>query len=344
MELKKLGSNLEIKGMIIHQLSKVANNRNVGFKKAKKELVIGDKEQLFIGKLSDSYHKKSNPTYGIFAGINTSFKDNLKTYLNDDLFYNFSVLAAEKYKTVLEDTISATGGFLIFADYINLDSKNRYMLVLTINNKDGYVVSENDLTIKDTKNLDLSKVDIACLINLTRWETTEEGEDLESKTYLSFVKGNKNVSYYFLNFIDCDNKTTNTESSKRLVNAIEAFAINRGFDRKTKIKLKNIVYDHCAECIKDKKDIQLSTISALLDPENVYEFQEFAASEEFGVSETIKGDRAQLKRIKYVIYKGDGYNIEFDTNLLGKDVIYNKAKNELTFKRVPEALVSQLPS
>ena len=220
MELKRFGSNLELNGIVIHQLNKIAGDRNVGFKKAKSLLTVKDKEKVFIGKLNESYHKKSNPTYGIFAGSNPNFKNTLEDYLVTDQFYDFSVSAATQYKSILENTISATGGFLIFTDFMNTDNKNRYMLILTINNKDGYVVSETDLTLQDIKNLDLSKVDIACMINLTRWKEIEDGTDTESKTYLSFVKGNKSVSYYFMSFIDCDNKTTNTESTKRLTKAV----------------------------------------------------------------------------------------------------------------------------
>ncbi|MGF7079604.1 nucleoid-associated protein [Mucilaginibacter sp. UYCu711] len=344
MEFKKFGSNLDVKGMVIHQLNKNAGDRNVGFKKATQVLNVGEKEKVFIGKLNDSYHKKSNPTYGIFAGINPDFKETLESYLSADHFYDFSVSAAEKYKVTLANTISSTGGFLIFTDFINTDTKNRYMLVLTINNKDGYVVSEADLTLQDIKNLDLGQVDVACMINLTRWKDIEAGADTDSKTYLSFVKGNKKVSYYFLTFIDCDNKTTSTESSKRLVNAIEAYATTKGYDRQSKIRLKNQIHDYCTDCMTKKKDIQLSAISALVDPDNINEFQEFAAGEEYGVSETIKGDKAQLKRIKYIMYKDDRYSVEFDAGLLGTDVIYNKEKNELTFKKVPEGLIKQLPS
>lgn len=342
MEFKKIGSNLDIKGIVIHQLNKNANDRNVGFKKATKVLNIGEKEQIFIGKLNEAYHKKSNPTYGIFADIDPAFKYTLEDYLTRKDFYDFSVAAAAKYKVTLENTISATGGFLIFADFVNTDTKNRYMLVLTINNKDGYVVSETDLTIKDIRNLDISKVDIACMINLTRWKDIDAGIDTDSKTYLSFVRGNKSVSYYFLTFIDCDNKTTNTESSKRLVKAIDAYADEKGYDRKTRIKLKNLIGDYCAGCMKEKRNISLSAISAIIDPENVEDFLGFAADEKYGVSETIKGDRSVLRRIKYVMYKSDKYTVEFDADLLGKDIFYNSQKNELTFKRIPDDLVKQI--
>lgn len=342
MEFKKIGSNLDVKGIVIHQLHKIAGDRNVGFKKANKMLTVGDKEQVFIGKLNEAYHKKSNPTYGIFAGSDPAFKNTLENYFTENDFYDFSVNAATKYKSTLENTISATGGFLIFTDFTNTDTKNRYMLILTINNKDGFVVSEKDLTLQDIKNLDISKVDVACMINLTRWKDLEDGIDNDSKTYLSFIKGNKNVSYYFQSFIDCDNKTTNTESSKRLVNAIDAYSDGKGHDRKSKIKLKNLVGEYCSSCMKQNKEISLSAISAIIDPEHANDFMEFASDEKYGVSETIKGDKAVLRRIKYVIYKGDNYSLEFDADLLDKDIFYNKQKKELTFKRIPDSLIKQI--
>lgn len=132
----------------------------------------------------------------------------LKTYLLDNDFYTFTIKSLEHYKLSLEAEIASTGGFMIFAHFINTDYNNEYLLILTINNKNGYVLNENDLTIKDAKSLDLNKVDVACLINLTKWKNIESGLDTESKTYLSFVKGKKDVSYYFLSFIDCDNKQT----------------------------------------------------------------------------------------------------------------------------------------
>ena len=342
-DIKKIGSNIDLKGIIIHQVFKDAQDRNVNLKLADSSIVIGEKENLFISKLNKTYYKKSNPVYGIFGGVDTQFRTYLEEYLTNNNFLDFTTKSTEYYKRILEDTISATGGFLIFADFVNNDTANRYMLILTINNKDGYVVSESELTLEDIKNLDLSKVDIACIINLTKWKEIEEGTDTESKTYLSFVRGIKNISYYFMSFIDCDNKTTSTESTKNMINAFEAYSTEKKFPRETKINYKNQIYEYCDDCMKSKKEIHLSAISALLDFDSPGDFEEFAADEKYAVSATIKGDRSQLRRIKYVMYKSEGYRLEFDTSLLGTDVIYNKEKKELTFKRLPEELTNQIP-
>ena len=343
MAIKKLGSNLTVKGMVIHHLKKAAGTRLASVKNAKKVLTINDTEKVFLGKLNETYRKKSNPIHGIFGGVKPVFRDLLDAYLKDHDFFNFSIKAAAEYKKILDSTITATGGFLIFVDFTNTDSTHRYMLVLTTNNKDGYVVSEDDLTLKDIKNLDLSKVDVACMINLATWKAIEDKTDQESKTYLSFVKGHKNISYYFMDFIDCHDKTTATESTTKLTQAIDAYADFKKLDRKAKIKLKNTAFEYCNSCMKQKKEIQLSAISTLFDSDNPNDFKEFAGDEEYGVSEIIRGDSRLLRQIKYVKYKDENYLVEFDVDLIGKDIFYNREKKELTFKRIPDELADQIP-
>lgn len=342
-EIKRIDSNINLKAIVIHQVLKEAGVRHTTLKSAPQLLKIEDKERLFVGRIYKVYYKKSSPIYGIFGNEDPIFKNLLKSYNSEDNFYSFSLKALNHYKKVVEASIPATGGFVIFAHFQNTESKNDYMLVLTINNKDGYVVSESDLTIKDNKNLDLSKVDVACMINLSKWIEIESGKDKDSKTYLSFVKGNKDVSYYFMSFIDCDNKTTSSESTQKLTNALDAFSKEKNYDRETKIRKRNEIFKYCEDCINEKREIQLSVISNLIDPENPEEFQTFASDEKYGVSSTISGDKSKLKPMKFVTYKDKKMTVEFDCNLLGKDVIYNPQKKELTIKNLPTALINQIP-
>ncbi|MFA6057529.1 MAG: nucleoid-associated protein [Taibaiella sp.] len=342
-EFQQVGKNIDLKGLIIHQVLKDAGDRKATVKVAKKQIAVSDKERVFISKINKAYFKKSSPNYGIFGNENPKFKNSLKEYLAKEDFIKFSVEALNHYKINIESAVSATGGFLIFAHYFNSDSKCDYLLVLTINNKDGYSLSEKDLTIEDIKNLDLSKIDVACMINLTKWNDIEEEIDSTSATYLSFVKGNKDVSYYFMAFIDCADKTTGSEATQRLTTAIKSFCDERGYDKETRIQTQNEIFKYCTDCIDQKKEIQLGVISTMMDRENPHDFEEFASDERFSVSAIISGDKAKLKTIKYVAYKDKKMTIEFDNSLYGKDVIYNKTKKELTFKNLPQQLIDQMP-
>lgn len=341
-EFKKIGHNIDLKGLVIHQIFKMQGLRQATVKAAEKLIKYSEKEQAFIGRINKAYYQKSNPVYGIFGNGDTSFKKLLTQYLKEKDFLKFTTSASNHYKIVIESSAPATGGFMIFAHYTNTEKDNDYLMVLTINNNDGYVVSEKDLTIESIKNLDLSKVDLACIINLTKWANIEAGNDTESKTYLSFIKGNKDISYYFMTFIDLDNKTTSTESTLRMMKALDAFQESKGLVREERIKQRNEVYQYCNQCIDQKKEILLTSISTLIDIENPNDFMEFAAEEKFGVSAIISGDKARLKTMKYVIYKDKKLSIEFDSSLLGRDIIYNEKKKEMIIKNLPAGLIDQI--
>ena len=145
-----------------------------------------------------------------------------------------------------------------------------------------------------------------------------------------------------MSFIDCNDNKTSSESTKRLVKAIDKYCEKQGIERETAIHKKNNIFDYCSNCIRSKKAIQLSAISALFDNENPNSFMEFAAQEEYGVSEIISGDSNQLRKLKYTYYKGKDLTIIFDNQQLDKTVFYDKKKKQLTFKQLPEELIKQL--
>jgi len=340
-KLKEIGHNITLKGFVIHQVIKIAGERTTTLKEAETLIKTTKKEKQFVGRINKAYSQKS-PIYGIFGEVDPTFKNLLGEYVADNDFLSFSSKAVAHYEHVLSTSAPATGGFVIFTHYLNSENNNDYILVLTINNKDGYMVSETDLTIKDIKNIDLSKVDVACQINITKWQKIESELDKDSKTYLSFAKGIKDVSYYFMSFIDCADKTTNTESTKRLIVAFNGYCKKKGYSHKDTLKKRNEVFEYCDNCMKDKKEISLSTISAILTPDNPSEFEEFASDEEYGVNPIISGDKTQLKKLRYIYYKDNDITVGFDNNLLGKDIFYDSNKKQLTFKNLPSNLIKEL--
>lgn len=339
-ELKKKGHNIDIKGLAIHRITKSANVQRATLHLSNKTIVVKDNEKRFISDLHSAYYKKSSPHYGIFAGERPAFKNQLIQYYNSKIdFLKFTQNSSEIFKKTIETSSPATGGFLIFAHYVNTDSNIAYMLVLTTNNKNGFSINEEKLTIEDIKTLDMSKIDVACLINLTKWKTVGDNDE---DTYLSFVKGNKDISLYFMNFIDCDNKTSSKMSSRKLLGAIEAYMNENNWDIDKKQQVKNTIYSYCDTCISNKEGISLSVISQMINSENPDEFQEFAQAEERGVSAIISGDKNELKRLRSIYYRNEDYIISFKREMLNKKIVYDKSKKTLTFKDIPQELIDQL--
>jgi nucleoid-associated protein len=340
--IRKNDVNIQLKGMVIHQVIKEAGNRTTYVKEANNTLPISEREKLFISKIYKAYFDNSKPIYGIFEEQDNTFKNRLSQYLNDDKFFEFSKDATQHFKNTLMKSTPSTGGYLIFAHFKHVDKGFDYMVVMTMTNKDNYAI-ESDLSLSDIKSLDLSKIDVGCMINLSKWKEIES-LIIESSSYLSFAKGEKEVSYYFMSFIDCSNKTTKTESTNRFKKAFEDYCSLKGYNREERIQKRNEIYGYCIGCIDEKREISLSAISAFIDPDNTDEFEKFAADDKYCVSSIINADKSLLKTMKYIVYKDDDYKIEFDAALITKGkVYYDKAKNQLTFKNIPEKLAMQIP-
>ncbi|MDR1984554.1 MAG: nucleoid-associated protein [Prevotellaceae bacterium] len=345
-ELKKIGYNINLQGFIIHKVNKIQGERRAVLKLAKAIIIPTDKEKRFVAIASEAYYKKSAPTYGVFDDLESNkFQNGLIAYnTKQQNFYTFSCGCMEYYKSNIQDIAPATGGFIVFAHYFDTEKKLEFVLVLAINNKDGYVFNEDKLTIEDTKNIELNKIDLACQINITKWNDYQNNQNPDVKTYLSLIKGNKELSVYFMKFIGSANKTTSTESSKKLVNALDHFCREKNYNREKTVETRNKVSDYCKDCMKEKKEISLSAISALIDIENPTLFQEYASEEERSVDEIISGDAKVLRSIGSVRYKDkEGkLSVEFSNELIGKKVFYDDKKKQLTIKDI--SLSDQIPN
>lgn len=344
-ELERIGHNIELKNIVIHKINKSAGPRIAVLKLATKPLAISVKESLFIGKVIYNYDKNTRPTFGIFEDDQSNkFIKSLKGYLvSEKDFFVLTCESMEYYREKIKDVSPATGGFVLFANYFNTTNSCNYLLVLTLNNKDGYFFNEESLTLEDVKNLDINKIDVASIINLTKWEKVLDNKGEDIKTYLSFVRGNKDVSLYFMNFIGCENKTTSTNSSKKLVKALTAFCNSKGYDKEKEISLKNKVHGYCHDCISNKKEILLDSISSIINIDNPNEFSLFASDETYSVDDVISGDKRILKLMKYVRYKSDKLTLEFSNELLSsKQIVYDEIKNELLITNLPTSIREQI--
>jgi nucleoid-associated protein len=342
--LKEKGHNVNLTNIVIHKINKTAGDKKSTLKLAKEEINVGKPEIKFIADVRESFNKKSVPTHGVFedASAYNGFQQAIRDYTNRKIdFMKFSIISMEYYKRIIETSAPATGGFMIFADFKITDNNNeRYILVLSIDNKQGYNLSEIALVIQEIKNLELNKMDLASIINITRWQLSTN-PDNEIKTYLTFIRGKKKISDYFQNFIGCSDKTTATESSTRLLNTINSYIEKEGIKEKDAKELKSRILDYCHDCNKKKKEILLSHISFLFDEKNPDYFSVYATDEKNGNSEIIKYDSKTLRTLKYIDYQSDDFTLKFNKKLLGTSIKINQDKTIITISNLPDELKSQ---
>ncbi|QCX52480.1 hypothetical protein FGE20_01320 [Elizabethkingia sp. JS20170427COW] len=151
-QLKEKGHNIDLTNIIVHRINKVAGNKDSVLKLADKELAVNKQERYFIADIRESFTKRSVPTFGIFEDqfdFNV-FQQSLKDYKDGTInFLDFTVKSMGYYERMIKTSAPATGGFLIFADYKITDNNDeRYVLIFSINNKQGYNLNEEALSIQ----------------------------------------------------------------------------------------------------------------------------------------------------------------------------------------------------
>ncbi len=323
--------------IIIHQIDKVAGESKAVLRQAEQELDITNQERKFVALVNEAYHKKSNPTYGSFGRDDTMFEDLLTVYRkNREDFYQFSCNVAYKYYLKIKDVAPATGGLLVMAHYISNENRNEYLLVMTTNNKDGFAIDESTLKITGIKNLDFNRIDVGCLINITRWEQIKNGMAEGIKTYLSFVKGNKDLSNYFTRFINCTELTEAKESTRSLIKALNAYCQSKEFDKAKTDNVKQGVFTYCRECMDSQTPITLRAVSSHINPDIPDEFLSFASVEEYSVGDMVYGDRGELNKLRKFSYTDKDFSLSFNINLVDDRIIIDRQHKKVTIKDLPD--------
>ena len=326
---------MKLKNIIVHQLDK-KQGENAMVNKRESVIPIDSQLEEFTMSFRDAYYKRSNPIYGVFDPNENSFpfQTLLTKYLSDDLsFVDFSKKAIDHFLNTINDVYQATGGYVIFAHFID---SQEFVTTLMLNNKKQYNIDDDNLIIKQIKSLDIEKLDVANFVNIEKWEAN-------SDTYLSFAKGRKNVSNYFLRFIGCTDESSAKQQSSRLKKAVLDYLDKLDINQNEKEDKRNKVFDYCLDKINKKQDVSLNGISDILSEEGIESFSEFAGSEAYEVNSIIKGHKKTLRNLKFYVYRSKELIIEFDSSLITeKRIKFNQSKNQLVINKVPESLKQQI--
>ena len=268
----------------------------------------------FAKAISFSYHKRSSKEFAKFKESPVpTYETLIKTYIDDtetdEKFLNFSKDAANHLKDEMNKKPTSTGGYLIFADYTIND---RFIMAVLLNNKAGYTVDEDNLAINMIKELNTDQIAMAGFINMSIYQN-----DSDERRYLSFMKGVKNISEYFVAFVGADdNKETSREMTRTFIGSLKDYFKEKNYDVDEKTRLEQQVYNYCEDKRSNREPVTIQAISALLNPEETDEFFQFTQGEAYQLSTTIESiDKSQIDRLKLYKYSGDGISISFKRSL-----------------------------
>jgi len=287
--------------------------------------------------LQDLYGKKATKHWGTFESdtISYPFQTILNGHLNKKIdFVEFTKNATGILKSKIDTENWATGGYIVFINY--KQSGENFLLIVMLDDVIGSAIDGNNISVDDATHLDLSRLHVGGRVNISKWNSDDE-------RYLSFIKGKGNeVSRYFRYFLGCTDYTTAKDSTLQLVNAARSYSKFKSFTSDQKIAFEHKVYQYCEERRHANLDIELSALSAVIEPENPNEFFEFANGEPHQVDTIITPDRTIYKRLQYITYNKGEFRISFPRTMLKEQIEYNDKAGTLVIKKIPEELKVQL--
>lgn len=321
---------MTVVNIVFHHIIKEVKGK-ASLKCSDKLLPINATVDEFVTKLIKNYSSK-NPTQGTFQDDpdNYPFQKKVATYLTDEDFLTFT----QESMKILERAIdipTTTGGYVVFVHYTekNVD----FLITAMLDKAAQFTVDDENLDIEKLMTLDVEKLARANRLNIKRWED----KDI---LYLSFIKGTRAVSNYFIKFIGSTDITSSKENFDKLKDATNRYFIENNIKALEKDKIKDRISSYLVDCFDNKKDVELDSISSLINSQEPKSFLDFVNVKELEVSGKIsvhrKSDFDTFFRNRIV---EKGYSLFFDKSLIKTKKITHIG-NQIIINDVPDELIN----
>ena len=328
---------IEIHNFIIHNVKKKQFDKTATLVKRPTEISIKKTQNEFFEKLLNVYYKKSNPSYGVFDSnaLSYPYQTLVKDFLDTKItFLDFSTKALDHFFSKVKDETNATGGFFLVTYFTS--QKIPFIAIIMVNNMTNYDIDETALDIVEKAVLDIDKVDVANILNINNRKS-------KNTTYLTFTKGRKKISEYFITFIGCTSITDSKHFSKNLKSALNDFLLEEKYDENQKIKLKMDAYSYFKEKSSKKKDIDLEEFANTLFPEDSEKLRNHLSREGYEINSSFRCDMSIFKDYQYIYFNGKDLNFRFHRSLISdQKITYDKDNKTLTINNLDSSVIKQI--
>lgn len=308
---------LEITEATIHHLEKAAQTRGAGsitVHPRAEQLPIDDVLRRLCDSLILMYAKaaNSNGTLGVDPRAHR-FPVHLRQYVDGHTaFMPFTREAVGQIAQKMEGSFLASGGYALFLRY-RTDSHD-FVLVAMLKLKAGAGIDAGTLSLTETLNIDLTHLNEAARINLTRWQEDQQ-------PYLTFIKGatrQAEVSEYFRQALACTSFTDSRHHTEAVLRAAHDFIDGRADlspqeRREEKTAMRRRLFD-CLD--SNREEVPLATVAAAVNPSAPDDFLEHVRSrpegDGYNLDERFKPNRSTYLGLKRLHGKMGTVSLSFD--------------------------------
>ncbi len=330
---------MPIRHCIVHLIEKKPDGNPAVLHARASELAATAAMDNLLADLNESYNAKQGKAWGFFQAESGAYPLSgwLKAYMdNAEDFTQFSRRAVEHLQKLMEESNLSTGGHVLFAHY--QQGMTDYLAIALLHHSEGVVVTEA-LDVSPANYLDLGQLHLAARINLSEWQN-----NLQSKQYISFIKGKngKKVSEYFRDFIGCQEGVDAPSETRTLLKAFSDYVESEDMAEDHAREKTGVLVDYASSQSRRGEPITLQELSGLMDEARPQAFYDHIRNKDYGLSAEIPADKRTLQQFQRFTGRGEGLSISFEAHLLGSKVEYDEARDMLIIRQLPTQLRDQL--
>lgn len=317
---------MEIKNIILHRIDKELKEKSK-LTYSDKLMPIDETVIEFVSKLLKIYSSK-NPSQGTFEEDKTiyPFQNKVKDYINNGDFLNFTQEAMLLLQNRI-DISTTTGGYVLFVHY---EEKKVNFIISAMMDKSAQYTNTDDLGIKKLMTLNVEKLARANRLNVEKWEKNDG-------RYLTFIKGTREVSQYFIKFIGATDISSAKENFKTLKDSIKKYSKTNSISLSRQDEIRESISNYFNECLAEKKDVEIESVSSIINPSEPFAFLGFIEDNEIEISGKIGiHDRKDFENFTRSRLKEDGYSLVFEKELIKKGKISRGNDNSVVIHNIPK--------
>lgn len=306
-----------IKKIILHHINKELKGKAT-LNCSKKLIKVNSDVNEFVEKLIKVYNAK-NPSQGTFEQdvLNYPFQKLTKDYLVGADFVKFTTDAMSILQSTI-DISTTTGGYVFFVHY---EYNSSEFLITAMMDKSAQYTETKNLGIAKLMTLDVDKLARANRLNFNKWKKNDG-------SYLSFIKGTRTISQYFQKFIGATDISSAKENFVKLRDTIKQYATANKLSPQKQSEIREKVSEYIEKCYIQNRDVELESISAIIDNEEPTAFLGFIEDNEIEISGRIgvhvKSDYYTFTRSSV---KEKGYHLVFEKELVKNEKITREGNN-----------------
>lgn len=290
-----------------------------------------------VSAISTFYGSRASKGYGRFETDVLTYPTSTvlrRMFDEDDLtFVEGSKLLLDVLTGKARQAPLSKGGYVLMA-HGEGDAGDRWFLVAIINNVASNAVNEETLEIVQSFHVDVNNLRVAGRVNLSTWIGGNEQD-----RYLGFLKHRGEVADYFKYFLGCNVVVQDSEDTKRLVDALRAFARAEDLDQGAEDEFLRRAHAVCSERSKSREPLSLDELTNAAWPQDPAKLQQALAQGAGQISDGFVPDGRSLRTLIKFHGKSEFWTVDLDRRALRRgDAQYLPARGELILRNLPPAL------